>query len=379
MRFPSNMIPPFISQKFRFWAFISMVLLVFVHGYNLDLRYLQPWSTPGEPITTTGFIEYFLANGIFRFRIPMLFIISGYLYAWHDQKPNRERINKRLNTLLVPYLLWSAFGIAMTYVLELFPYTRDQVAGSHVMQIDSTRLLLHDYHWYELLARWLFIPVSYQLWFIRVLLIYNLAYPAIRWCVLHKDFRWVFFGVAFFLWLGTMGFVFFEGEGLLFFSLGVWMQKNDFSIEAPGRWLRPLGWSMVFIGLAAVKTYLAFNGEMLMGRSVYPVITLLHKMTVVSGLVTCWYGFDKVVKWCMAKPWFVWLSAFSFIIYAMHAPLVAITIDSMIGLLQPTAGAQLLAFFLLPLVIVMLCILTGALLRALLPRAYSTLTGGRGF
>lgn len=356
-----------------------MVLLVFVHGYNLDLRYLQPWTTPGEPLTATSFIEYFLANGIFRFRIPMLFIISGYLYAWHDQKPNDERMNKRLRTLLVPYLLWSAFGIAMTYVLELFPYTRNMVAGSHVMQIDDSRLLLHDYRWYELLTRWLVIPVSYQLWFIRVLLVYNLAYPAIRWCVLHKNARWIFFGFAFLLWLGTMGFVFVEGEGLLFFSLGVWMQKTDFSIEAPGRWLRPLGWGIVFVGLAAIKTYLAFNGEALIGRSVYPVIVLMHKMVVFSGLVTCWYGFDPVVKWCMARPWFAWLSAFSFIIYAMHAPLVAITINSMIELLQPLKGAQLMAFFLLPVSLLLLCILTGVALRYFVPKAYSTLTGGRGF
>lgn len=373
------MVSPFVSQKFRFWAFISMVLLVFVHGYNLDLRYLQPWTTPGEPLTATGFIEYFLANGIFRFRIPMLFIISGYLYAWHDQKPNDERLNKRLRTLGIPYLLWSAFGIAMTYVLELFPFTMGLVASSHVMQIDDTRLLLHDYRWYELLTRWLVIPVSYQLWFIRVLLVYNFAYPAIRWCVLHKTARWIFFGFAFLLWLGTLGFVFVEGEGLLFFSLGVWMQKNDFPIDSPKRWLRPLAWSIIFVGLAAVKTYLAFRGLELIGRSVYPVISLLHKLVVVSGLITCWFGLDPLVKWCMAKPWFVWLSAFSFIIYAMHAPMVAIFINAMNDVLQPVPGSQLLAFLLLPVIIIAVCILTGASLRALVPKAYSLMTGGRGF
>jgi fucose 4-O-acetylase-like acetyltransferase len=373
------MISPFISLKFRFWAFISMVLLVFVHGYNLDLRYLQPWTTPGEPLTITGFIEYFLANGIFRFRIPMLFIISGYLYAWHDQKPNDERMNKRLRTLLIPYLAWSAFGIAMTYALELFPYTKGLLEQSRVVQIDSTRLLLHDYHWYELLTRWIVIPVSYQLWFIRVLLVYNFAYPAIRWCVQNEKARWVFFGFAFLLWLGTLGFVFVEGEGLLFFSLGVWMQKNDFSIEAPRTWLRPMTWSIVFVGLATLKTFLAFNGMAIMGKSVYPVIVLLHKAVVISGLITCWYGFDPVVKWCMTRPWFVWLSAFSFIIYAMHAPLVAIAINGMFSVLQPIQGYQLITFFLLPTIIIALCILTGVLLRAIAPKVYSVLTGGRGF
>ena len=79
-------ISDFTSKKFRFWSLIWMLLLVFVNGYNLDIRYMQPWTIPGQSMTLTAFTEYFLANGIFRFRIPMLFIISGFLFALHDQK-----------------------------------------------------------------------------------------------------------------------------------------------------------------------------------------------------------------------------------------------------------------------------------------------------
>ena len=93
---------PFLSQKFRFWSFVSMFLLVFLHGYNVESRYLQPWTTPTDPLTATGFVEYLLANGLLRFRIPMLFIISGYLFALHDGQPHRQRVRKRLRTLLAP-------------------------------------------------------------------------------------------------------------------------------------------------------------------------------------------------------------------------------------------------------------------------------------
>jgi hypothetical protein len=41
-----------------------MVLLVFVHGYNLDNRYLQPWTGVDEPVTFNTFMQYLLANGI---------------------------------------------------------------------------------------------------------------------------------------------------------------------------------------------------------------------------------------------------------------------------------------------------------------------------
>ena len=373
-----NVLSDFVSSKFRFWSFISMVLLVFVHAYNLDIRYMQPWTVPGEPINFTSFLEYFLANGIFRFRIPMLFLISGYLYALHDQKPYKQRTKKRLRTLLAPYLIWSAIGLLLTYALESFPAGRNLVADSHIVQLDDTRLVLHDYHWYELLGRWILIPVPYQLWFIRVLLIYNIAYPAIRWCVINPVARWIFLSVAVLMWLGTMGFVLFEGEGLLFFSLGVWIQKTNFDIEIPGRWFRPRWWGIAFVLLAASKTFLAFLGQPYIGNGIYPLLTILHKTMILAGLISCWYGLDWIVKWSMQRRWFVWLSAFAFIIYAMHAPLVAYLIDPALTILAPLPGTQLLAFILLPVSIILLSVVTGALLRKLSPAIYGLLTGGRG-
>jgi fucose 4-O-acetylase-like acetyltransferase len=368
----------FTSNKFRFWSFISMVLLVFVHGYNLDVRYMQPWTIPGQTLTFSSFTEYFLANGIFRFRIPMLFIISGFLYSMHDQNPNKVRIRKRLRTLLVPYLFWSAFGIALTLLLEMSITGRTMVAGSHVVQIDQTRQLLHDYRWYELTFRWLFSPIPYQLWFIRVLLIYNLAYPVIRWCVMHRVAKWIFFGVAFLLWLGTMGFTIFEGEGLLFFSLGIWIQKNDFNIEAPAKWLRPAMWGAIFVGLATIKTVIAFIGNQYLGNAIYPILTILHKSVVLSGLFACWFGFDMLVGWFMDRKWFVWLSAFSFMIYAMHAPMVAFLIDPALHILRNFHGAHMIAFVVLPVTMIIVIILFSAFLRKILPSVYGLLTGGRG-
>jgi len=369
---------PFLSQKFRFWSFVSMFLLVFVHGYNLEPRYLQPWTTPTEALTPTAFVQYLLANGLLRFRIPMLFIISGYLFALHDEQPHKQRVRKRVRTLLAPYLIWSAFGILLTFLLELHPSMRGGIASSHVVQIDDTRMLIHDYRWYEVVIRWIFFPVSYQLWFIRVLFIYNLAYPLIVKAVTSRTARYMFFSVAVLFWLGTVGLVFVEGEGLLFFALGVWIQKAGFSIESPRPWLNPTGWFIAFVSLATLKTWLAFRGQPLMGDSVYPLITLLHKGTVISGLIACWYGGDDIVRWCMARPWFVWLSAFSFMIYALHAPLVAYLIDPAIAALQPMPSARLLAFILLPLAVIALCVATGAALRRVTPGLYGLLTGGRG-
>lgn len=372
-------LPRVLSQKFTFWSFVSMVLLVFVHAYNLEMRYLQPWTTPEEALTFSTFTEYWLANGIFRFRIPMLFIISGFLFAMGDNRVSHgARVKKRVKTLFVPYALWSAIALLLTFLLEMIPAVREMIIQSHVIQIDETRMLVHEYTWPEVAGRWFFSPVAYQLWFIRALLVYNIAYPWIRWCVLHPVAQKIFFTLAFLLWLATAGFVFVEGEGLLFFSLGVWMQKRNFSIAQPTKLLNPVVWGVVFIVLSLMKTFLAFKGSEWIGDSVFPVITILHKLVVVSGLIACWYGLDRFVRFFMNQKWFVWASAFSFFIYALHAPFVAMPIDAVLNVFRPLPGSELISFFVLPTATIVVCIGAGALLRAVSPTVYRTLTGGRG-
>ena len=372
-------LPASISLRFRFWTFISMLMVVFVHAYNLNIRYLQPWTVPGEPLTPTSFTEYFISNGLFRFFIPMLFVISGYLYALHDNRPYSKRVKKRLRTLGLPYLLWSAAGFIFVYVLEMFPYTKSIVANSHIMQISDNRLLLHDYRWYEILVRWIIIPVPYQLWFVRVLLVYNIAYPALRWCVTNHIVKWIFFTGACLLWLATFGAIFIEGEGLLFFALGVWMQKNTFDIEKAPRVLNPYAWGIACIFLCAGKTWLAFKGHHLMGDRIFPVLAIMHKFTILSGLIAAWYGSGKMAVTCMRSRWFAWLSAFSFVIYAMHAPAVALVIDPSFAFLRYCYGYRIVSFICLPVIVVACCIILGVLLRRLSPKSYGVLTGGRGF
>ena len=92
-------------------------MVVFDHSYNLTDRYLQPFTTPQDSLTTTTFTEYFIANGLTRFLIPMLFCISGYLLAMRDDRPYKEMASKRFRTLGLPFIFWSAFGIAFVYLL----------------------------------------------------------------------------------------------------------------------------------------------------------------------------------------------------------------------------------------------------------------------
>lgn len=364
------------SQKFRFWFFLSMILLLFVHSYNLNQRYLQPFSIVDEKLTANGFIQYFLSNGLFRFFIPVLFSISGYLYAAHDGRGYKKSIQKRFYTIFVPYLIWSAIGLVFTYLLELSSHFAEVVSATHLLTLPGNRVFIHHYKWYELLIRWIVLPVSYQLWFLRVLFIYNLAYPALRWCIL-KHTK-IFFIILFLFWLSDMGFILFEGEGLLFFSIGIWLQKANINLQQPGKWFQPIPWTILFLVVTVIKTILAFKGFAVMGNGVFPLLLVLHKITVLSGYITAWFSSGLLARWSMGKRWFVWLSGFSFIIFGLHAPLVAYAINEVLPLARDIINYRLLIYVLLPMGLFIFCITVGALIRSLSPWLFKILTGGRG-
>lgn len=364
------------SQKFTFWLFVSMVLLLFVHSYNLHLRYLQPFSIVDERLTVNSFIQYFLSNGLFRFFIPLLFSISGYLYATHDGRGYKNSIARRFRTIFVPYLVWSVVGMSITYILELSSYSREIVRATQLLTLPGNRVLIHDYTWYELLLRWIVQPVSYQLWFLRVLFIYNLAYPVLRWGIVRRTR--IFFVLLILFWLSNTGFIFIEGEGLLFFSVGIWLRKKNINIQQPGKWFQPTPWAAIFLLVTIIKTVLAFKAFIVIGNSVFPLLLVLHKIAVFSGYIAAWFGSGFLVTWSMRKRRFVWLSQFSFIIFGLHAPLVAYAINAVLPLVSEIDNYRLLIYALLPMGLFIFCIATGALLRGLFPRLFKILTGGRG-
>ncbi len=364
---------PFISQKFKFYSFISMLLLVFVHGYNLQNGYLQPFTVVEERMTVTSFTEYFLANGLFRFRIPMLFIISGYLFALHDARPHGERMKKRLRTLGLPYLIWSAVALVITYIWQQFPVTALAVQYAQIDQLGDNRPY-SQIGIGGIVLRWILAPTAFQLWFIRSLLFYNALYPLLLKAVLKVPKIW--FAVVFFLWVTTFPIPLFEGEGILFFTLGIYIQKLNFNIEKAPRWLSVKIWTPVFIFTAALKSWLAFQfGWTLVS---FISLSLLHKLCVFGGLVSVWYGCDAVVKFFMNRNWFVWLSAFAFIIYALHVPLVNYCTQLVYSYGKQLPNLRLITFLVLPVLISIICVLFGAAIRKLFPKIYGVITGGRG-
>ena len=371
-------LPEVVSRKFRFWSFASIILVVLMHSYNLQIRYLQPWTNPEERMSVTAFTEYFISNGIFRFTMPMLFMISGFLYAANDALPNKLRINKRFKSLIIPYLIWAAIGMLMVYVMELIPFFKTQILATHIAQMSDKTMLLHQYKWYEVLLRFIFAPLSYQLWFIRVLFIYNLAYIPIRYCVMHPKGKWIFFVTVTCMWIFMIDLGVIEGEGLLFFALGVWLQKNQFDMEKPKPYLNPFYWGLACIAITIIRTWLAFKGLPILHDAVYPIIAISLRISVFCGLVAAWFGFDRFINFMMKQRWFTNTGKYAFFIYLAHAPLVALLIDPLFSALHYCYGYRIISLILLPILLIAGFSALAYLIKLISPKVYGIISGGRG-
>jgi len=364
---------PFLSQKIRFFSFLAMILLVFVHGYNLNERYLQPFTLVNEPLTFTTFTEYFLANGLFRFRIPLLFIISGYLLAMNDERPYKELLKKKFKTLMVPYFLWSTIGLGTAVALSYWSITSEAVQAAHLQPVQKP---FADYTAGDWLSAILW-PTSFQLWFIRCLFVYNLLYPVLRSGL--SKIPWLLFSLFTLMWLATIGFVVIEGEGLLFFSLGIWLYKRRKNISYQPSKIFLVVMATDFILLTILKTWLAFEGLTFMDWIPLTItLMLLHKAVIALGLLVAWFSMDAVVTYFMKRRWFSNLTDFSFMIYALHVPLVTYLIDPVFHLLQPFQHYRFITFIFLPIALIAFSIVTGMFLRNVTPSLYALLTGNRG-
>lgn len=364
-----------LSRKFTFYTFICIALLLFVHGYNLQVAYLTPFSLVNEKLTFTTFIEYFLANGLLRFRIPILFAISGYFFSTQDGKPYGERIKKRFFTLIIPYFIWGAVGLAITYLLQQFPLTAQAVQKATIDQLGDNRPY-NDIGWSGILFRWVVAPPSYQLWFIRSLFVYNLLYPVFRRAV--RKYPVALFTVLFLVWITMLQLPLVEGQGMFFFALGIWLQKRSYPIDRKPDWFSYyLSW-LVFAGVCVIKTFMAFEFE---ERTplLYWVLTILHIVAIIAGVIAVWFSFDPVVDWFMERKWFVWASAFSFFIYGLHIPILAYVTALFFQYKNSFPGYRLFTYLSATSIVLLFCIITGALLRKLLPKVYNVMTGGRGF
>lgn len=352
-----------LKLKIRLLSLLSMIMVVYVHAYTLD--FVGYTGAVASQRSYNSFIQDLISHGVGRVATPFYFIIAGYLFfSGFKLKPSDilQKYKRRVRTLLLPFILWSAYGICLYFMLQLVPQFKPFFTNRIIQDLQAT----------ELLKTLLLNPIPYQLWFLRDLMVLVLLSPAI-WLVV-RFFKEGFILLLLAAWFLDYDFVYFTSVSVLFFSVGCLFTLRPGTItylQTNHQYQIPL---LFWIGLLVFKTEMAY-----LGIADAVTLKLLHKLAILWGLYAVWIAVNAIAdKERTASRAWLYTSVSSFFIYAFHEPLLTILKRGLLYMIHTDKNFTSLTVYLLaPCLTILICVLVAGLLMRRTPRLFNVLTGYR--
>lgn len=339
-----------LRNKINIMRFICILGIVVWHSSNYSLA---------ETTSYNALLQKFFSQGITHPTIPLLFVISGYLFFLNvnpSLKGFSGKLKTRVKTLLVPYLFCSS-SVYLIYLLK--------------------DLILHpetglDFSLPEVFVDIIVYPTrNPQLWFLRDLFICVILTPLIYLFLNNR------FGLFFIFLLAVL--IFLEQDliilsstikhpihysALLYFSIGSLTAIKNFKPTVTNH-----------MKVAVISLWIL--GNFLKIFSVVYVDTFQYYMLINGiGVFSIWYGYDFIDKYLCTKR-MIKLSSYSFFVYVFHIPVLVIFSSLFFAQLGKTNLSSFVDYILAPSITILLAIVIGRYLRAEFPRLYMIITGNR--
>ncbi|MDQ7959309.1 MULTISPECIES: acyltransferase [Flavobacterium] len=349
----------YLSRKIKVISFISIVMVVILHCYNLDKSIYE------NEKNITWFIQTIISFGITRIAVPVFFIISGYLFflTFNGNSDFVLKMKKRFRTLVVPYLFWSFFGIFFYYTLQSIPQT----------QSFFTKKLIKDCTIYELFDLAFLNIIPYQFWFIRDLIVLTILSPVIYFLLKKLSFWLLLFIFPF--WFLNQDSIFFSSESLLFFSFGVFLVlKHPEIIKVR------MSKKITFVLIISWIAFLLLKIILQIYNFSEIWVQTCHKTSILFGIVAFWTLYDLLYKDNFRLSTInnhTTLFGFTFFIYAAHEPILTIIKKSLFYILGKEQDTFILVYALSPFLVIGICLIIGTCLKNKLPRVFDFMTGNR--
>lgn len=346
-------ISSYSSQKIKVLSFVAIMMVLYIHAV----------FTEAKDYPMVAYVQEFCAfSGLSFVANPLFFCISGFLFYLGVNKISDcyPKIAKRAKTLMVPYLVWNIIFVLWYVILGVVP------GVSSYINSDITGDIMNNGSLHGLYALFV-VPASFQLWFLRDLIIYVLLSPLIY--IIIKELKVV--GLILIFVAGTVGLLYLPSEikiwGAFFFTLGgyiaIYSSLDKIKIT------KPFAYACLFIYL--LNAVLRPSGLILL-KGTEMVVEL-------CGLIAVWGGYDffvktenkKVVK-TLAK-----LGSYSFFIYLFHEPTFNIIKKLGIKFVGCSEPALIVLYLLCPFIMAAISITVAILLQKIMPKVYSIIVGGR--
>ncbi|NRR31594.1 acyltransferase [Oxalobacteraceae bacterium] len=351
------------SQRLSSIRFPLIVAVVFIHAYGSDVSVSGTTLGLASTNALTGFIRDLISQGLARSAVPLFFLMSGYLFFLGFQASTKHYLDKfssRVQTLLIPFLIWNIATLLLNAAVQSLPATQAFVSGNNAR--------IADFGLYEYANAIFGIdrpPIAYQFWFIRDLMVVVLLSPLIYFCV--SRMAAVFLAILALLWVAKIWPLYIpSAPALLFFSVGAALACHRQSLFRFDAYAKPL----IAVYLCVLPVHVMLLGS--------PASTHVEKLTIVLGAI----AFLSLSKWVVRREALrhalQGLASASFFVFAAHEPLLTIFRKIAYKIVQPSSSAAVLTLYLLiPITLIILLVAVYRLGAKYLPGLTRVVSGGR--
>ena len=339
-----------LVNKLKVVSFISIVLVIFIHSHNINYSEIQDESLI---LRFNFFTQFLISQGISRIAVPIFFAISGYLFFVNYislKISYLTKINKRVKSLLLPYITWSLFNLLLFFLLQ------------NILKFDFflNKKQIFQYTFHDFFHSIFIQPIPYQLWFIRDLFLICLFSPLI-FKLLNK-FKIIIIIFLFIIWLMNLNLVIIRNESLLFFVFGSYLSIYKIPLQNKIISKYSSFGLILWIILLTIR-FFCFDS------------IIFHRITIIMGILSFWFFYDKLsIKKVLLNTQFY---DYTFFIFLVHEPMLSFIKKILLLFFDSNINFYLPIYFIAPLITILLSIIIGVILKKKCLILYSYLTGGR--
>lgn len=352
------------------------VMVVFIHSFGeplthatTEIDYTHFWGVS----ELYDILRVAISHVMTHCAVPTFFLISGYLFFTKLQQWNwvvwKRKMKKRIHTLFIPYIVWISISIALTPLSMIAGCIIKGHSWNNIIDWFDNNGWLHmfwDCHTWNLDRTNMLgclspssAPYLIPFWFMRDLMVVVLLTPIIYYLIKRFGMCFIFLVTLFYVTGVDIPVSGFSILAILYFSFGAYIMLNNKDLVMIFKKYRYIAYRVSIVLLPIIIYYDGHNTKM--GNIIYPFFIISMVVSVVN------LTYSMVKKGCGNL--LISLSSTTFFIFAAHSlllPYVRIAVQKITNPLE-TYGC-ILAYFLIPIVTILICIFLFYVLKRYTPR-----------
>jgi len=350
------------SKTIEFLRFPLIIAVMFAHAVT-SATFQDGYVNSGGGYFWYDNIRYLISNIFGYVTVPTLFFISGFLFfgnikIWSLDKYG-SKLKTRIKSLLIPYLFWNAFAIAI--VIVAYSGMSSLTPGKAGEHFYSVKNIIGMFWNYGQTGN----PAQIPLWYVRNLMVIDLLAPVVwLWVTNLRQWGVIFLGL---LWVSNIvGSVWNIDETIFLFTFGAYFGINKLDMVVDFNKL--FKFSVIAFPIMALADVCTQN-------QVFNIY--IHRTAIFLGIV---FVFNIVSHGINNRGWHISSSliASNFFLYSSHYYILSFIRRGMIYTIRPdTEGAHFIVYFVPVLLAFCLIFAVFLLMKKVTPRFLGIICGGR--